>query len=67
MTEPTKKKKDEESGYWLQSEQRYLTKIEVALAGSRRGSDRIAGINRPLSSYLYQDPRDLPRVPIEDR
>jgi hypothetical protein len=35
------------SGYWLQSEQRYLTKMEVALAGSRRGSDRIAGSTGP--------------------
>lgn len=57
----------EPSEYWLESEQRYLTKWEVALARSRRGSDRIAGINQPLSFYLYRDPRDIPRGPIEER
>lgn len=41
--------------------------VDRLLARSTRGSDQIAGTNLPLSFYLADDPRDLPRVPIEDR
>lgn len=42
-------------------------KVDALLCASVRGSDRIEGIRRSSVSYEVDNPRNLPRVPREQR
>ncbi len=45
----------------------HRARVDELLTSSIRGSDRIEGIYRSRASYAAGSPRDLPRVPRDER